>query len=284
MSDPNANMLMDAPATAWLNALADPRCEFVVPMAGRVTVEPAWAVPQRSLDAHLFYMVLREHMSVEMAGVSRQVGPGGLLWIAPGTGHALSITDAAKPFTVLFLRLALTPRPRRQPPAPHSWVLLDEAWEVEPYLHRIVDEHRHAGGAFRDAIVRGNFLGACAIALRRAREPSHPSSSLLTPAQRHAVEQLADADDTARPTPTDLADAAGLSPDYFARLFQRTYGRSPRAWLVTRRIARAADVLSHTTSSVSEVAQRFGYDDLFLFSRQFKQVTGRSPRAYRGEL
>ncbi len=33
--------------------------------------------------------------------------------------------------------------------------------------------------------------------------------------------------------------------------------------------------------NISEVAQEFGHRDIVFFSRQFKQVLGRSPRTYR---
>ena len=47
-------------------------------------------------------------------------------------------------------------------------------------------------------------------------------------------------------TVDDLAAAAGLSRAHFSRMFTRTFGESPRAYLQTRRLERAAALLRHT--------------------------------------
>ena len=85
---------------------------------------------------------------------------------------------------------------------------------------------------------------------------------------------------TARPTPRDLAVELHLSADYFSRAFRRTFSVSPRRWLLNERIRLAAMLLAKPGLSVSEVAYQFGYRDVYLFSRQFKQVFGLSPRFF----
>src|SRR5690606_6844081 len=83
------------------------------------------------------------------------------------------------------------------------------------------------------------------------------------------------------PTPAQLAKQLRLSHDYFARRFAATFGMSPRSWLVQQRVSHGAYRLVDTNLTISEVAAELGYDDPFLFSRQFKQVMGQSPRDYR---
>ena len=84
-----------------------------------------------------------------------------------------------------------------------------------------------------------------------------------------------------RLSPSDLAAELDLSPDYFARLFRKSFDLSPRAWLVDQRIRQAAAAMVNSTRTASQIAIDFGYDDVFLFSRQFKQVLGMGPLAYR---
>jgi AraC-like DNA-binding protein len=48
----------------------------------------------------------------------------------------------------------------------------------------------------------------------------------------------------------DLARAAGLSRAHFSREFRRTFGESPHAYLLTRRLERAAALLRSTDNSV----------------------------------
>jgi AraC-like DNA-binding protein len=77
----------------------------------------------------------------------------------------------------------------------------------------------------------------------------------------------------------------GLSPDWFRRVFQRSYGCSPRAWILRERIRLAAQrLIDEPAESIGAVAAGFGYKDQYLFSRQFRQVMGKSPRDWRREV
>ena len=73
----------------------------------------------------------------------------------------------------------------------------------------------------------------------------------------------------------------GLSQDYFARIFRRSMGLSPRAWLVDERIRCAAASLLESDAPIGTVAADHGYADLTLFGRQFRAVMGAAPRQWR---
>ena len=76
----------------------------------------------------------------------------------------------------------------------------------------------------------------------------------------------------------EMARLAGMSASHFSALFKAAYGKSPVAYHIFRRIDEAKYLLAQRGLSVSEVAERTGYPDLFSFSRMFKRVTGFSPR------
>src|SRR5262249_30238612 len=103
----------------------------------------------------------------------------------------------------------------------------------------------------------------------------------LTEGQRGRLLEYARGNVADWPSPADLADQVDLTPAYFARVFRDSFGRSPRQWLVEVRSHQAARLLPESTLSITEAADRLGYRDVFLFSRQFKQVMGLSPKAYR---
>jgi len=71
------------------------------------------------------------------------------------------------------------------------------------------------------------------------------------------------------------------SPAHLRRLFIERVGRSPRDYLVTRRIERAQMLLQTSTLNVAEIADALGYEDAFYFSRQFKRICGLSPQHWR---
>jgi AraC-like DNA-binding protein len=79
----------------------------------------------------------------------------------------------------------------------------------------------------------------------------------------------------------DLAAAAGLSRAHFSREFRRTFGESPHAYLLTRRLERAAALLRTTDRSVADICLSVGLQSLGSFTTSFTRTYGVSPTAYR---
>ena len=79
----------------------------------------------------------------------------------------------------------------------------------------------------------------------------------------------------------DLARAAGLSRAHFSREFRRAFGDSPHAYLLTRRLERAAALLRTTDRSISDICFSVGLQSLGSFTTSFTRTFGRSPTAYR---
>ncbi len=79
----------------------------------------------------------------------------------------------------------------------------------------------------------------------------------------------------------DLARAAGLSRAHFSREFRRAFGESPHAYLLTRRLERAAALLRNTDRSVTEVCLAVGLQGIGSFTTSFKRAYGMTPTAYR---
>jgi AraC-like DNA-binding protein len=79
----------------------------------------------------------------------------------------------------------------------------------------------------------------------------------------------------------DLAGAAGLSRAHFSREFRRAFGDSPHAYLLTRRLERAAALLRATDRSVAEICFAVGLRSVGSFTTSFTRTYGTSPTAYR---
>jgi AraC-like DNA-binding protein len=79
----------------------------------------------------------------------------------------------------------------------------------------------------------------------------------------------------------DLACAAGLSRAHFSREFRRTFGESPHAYLLTRRLERAAALLRDTDHSVAAICFSVGLQSLGSFTTSFTRTYGMSPTVYR---
>ena len=79
----------------------------------------------------------------------------------------------------------------------------------------------------------------------------------------------------------DLAGAAGLSRAHFSREFRRAFGESPHAYLLTRRMERAAALLRTTDRSVADVCFSVGLQSVGSFTTSFTRTYGVPPTAYR---
>jgi AraC-like DNA-binding protein len=78
-----------------------------------------------------------------------------------------------------------------------------------------------------------------------------------------------------------MARAAGLSRSHFSAQFKRAFGESPHAYLLTRRLERAAALLRNTDYPVADICFRVGLDSVGSFTSSFRRAYGRTPTAYR---
>jgi AraC family transcriptional regulator len=78
-----------------------------------------------------------------------------------------------------------------------------------------------------------------------------------------------------------MADAAGLSPFHFSRMFKVSTGSSPHQYVLRRRIDVGAEMLLNQEHSISDVALELGFADQSHFTMHFKRVHGMGPAGYR---
>ena len=108
----------------------------------------------------------------------------------------------------------------------------------------------------------------------------------IVPPARHLLraKDLADARYFEPLDVEDLARAAGLSRAHFSREFRRAFGESPHAYLLTRRLERAAALLRGTDRSVADICLSVGLQSIGSFTTSFTRTFGVSPTAYRARF
>jgi AraC-like DNA-binding protein len=79
----------------------------------------------------------------------------------------------------------------------------------------------------------------------------------------------------------DLAKTARFSKFYFARMFRRVTGVSPRRYLYALRLQEAKRLLVDTSFNVAEISHRVGYQGVGTFTSRFTASVGVPPAAYR---
>lgn len=78
-----------------------------------------------------------------------------------------------------------------------------------------------------------------------------------------------------------MAKRAGMSVRQLERRFQSTFKTTPRHYIMKLRVLAACESLLNTDLPITEIALTVGFYDHAAFSRQFSNIMGLSPRAYR---
>jgi AraC-like DNA-binding protein len=235
-----------------------------------------------------------------------RLGPGMILWRRPGQVYDLR-QDPENPLYNIFLHFELRDSEGKlrpwEDPLPPEVLHPPDPKLADAVLSRVVEliyggQQGYAwappAGEVR-AVATALFTGVLMDLDRDADRPQmrHPhkgsrgrAKPLFGAAQRRydLFQQL-----TSRliespqklPTVAELAEQAGYSRAHFSRAFKHDTIRSPQAFMIELRVNRAQEMLRSTTQTVTQIAEALGYPDIFHFSKQFKQRTGRTPTEFR---
>jgi len=79
----------------------------------------------------------------------------------------------------------------------------------------------------------------------------------------------------------DLAALLEMSQFHFSRLFKQSIGTAPYQYLLQQRVERAKQLLKQSDQSIIDIAFLCGFNSHSHLSKQFRQLTGITPSAYR---
>lgn len=256
---------------------------------GRVRCEPGWrlgpdwAAQLRDCDLWFVWagrgrMTLRDRTIELRPGVCLWMRPGGIYLAEQEPADRLGVTYLH--FDVLNARGSPLRRDRVLPPEVYE---VPDAGATDAILTRIVELRRSADERHHRAA--DHLLTGVLMELEATPRSSGGTAPGGVATHQRRVVQAAAArireSPADAPSAPELARAAGYSVDHFAKLFRQVMGQPPQEYIVAARIDRAKQLLAESTLSVAQVADALGYRDVYFFSRQFKQKTGRSPSAYR---
>ena len=256
----------------WLADMAAEGDHRTTALYGYERLISTWAVDlPNGLPEHLVYLLVAGAIDGVVAGRSTHIRPGTLLWVPPRTSFHLGATGRRAP---RLYRFRLTPHDLDT----DEVRIIDDAWSLRETMADLIAE-LDGRLALRTERIRGLLVVLFSGIFRLSATPQ--GLPPLPPDTRQALEEFAEHRLADRPSVDDLARVASLSPDYFTRRFRATFGIPPRQWLVRHRIRHAMLRLEETDDTITAIADRLGYQDVVLFSRQFASVVGTSPRAWR---
>lgn len=254
---------------------------YTVPRAGHLVGGADHHVQRDHFPGHELILCLRGRGWVRVAGRQHAVEAGQFVWINCHHPHEHGANRRA-PWEVYWLRVE---GPKLAPmceilsvgTAP---VFTDfDAAAAAPVYRELFDlvasDQPEAPALIHAAVARLIALAFCA----RQRQPgaAEPAVPLVL---RKAVERMK-LFYFERHRVDDLAALAGMSATHFSRVFKAAFGTSPIDWLRRERISQAKRRLAETDDAIKAIAEQVGYADRFFFSKDFKQLTGLTPREFR---
>ena len=246
----------------------------------------AFERPRGVRDAWLLILTIGGRGWAATRAGDLSLGPGDALLFAPRTGLAYGAPPASdwRRAWVVFV-----PRPHWEP-----WLDWPPEGEADPGSRRLGPLGGRIGRRMRRALAQahrfaqrvephGRVLAMTRIeeALLWARTANPLAADRAPdPRLRRAMEGVMRRLD--EPLSVDeIARLAGVSRAQVSRLFRAELGTSPMRFLETRRLRRAAELLTMTGEPVEAIARRVGFRDPFYFSTRFRRRMGASPAQYR---
>lgn len=199
---------------------------------------------------------------------------------APGAVMKLHMMSGAPAdyYVIRFLALQPSGTPdcyiSAQAIGPQEWII--------PHFRFVMDmveeiERKHHGNSVWDQMRANIVFQEMLMSLfqHKSRGPKPDVEQAVTLTLHHMEQHYPS--DISR---DKLAEMAGMSADYYSRMFKKWIGKSPMEYLTDIRINHAKQALVLTRDSFRSIAHSVGFSDEFYFSRKFKAATGRSPSAF----
>jgi AraC-like DNA-binding protein len=242
------------PEWRWSLTLRDYDIWLVIKGAGTVSIANSNAVHRLSAGTLLFYR------------------PGDIVVAEQDPEHRLTVVASHMDFfdpvsgtTVLAPGHLL----------PHRHIQFTDFAKIERILMRLFrlqDSSRHLA-----AVEATMLLGQALVEMYRQDARNHGAGDTVRDARLERVITRLRQAPHERVSLDRAAAIAGLSPDYFSRLFAQELQMPFREYAIRLRLERSRSLLEETDLRIGEIARQLGYADVYLFSRQFKDYFGCSP-------
>ena len=255
--------------------------------AGRVRCEPGWHLGPdwaRQLTDYDLWFVWAGCGRMRLSDGETPLAPGTCVWMRPGRRYEAE-QDATDRLGVNFVHFQLFESAGRLPLSdfqPPFEVMRTRQLDFADTLMRRVIELRAEPAA---GPVAAELLGALLMELER--EHSTEAGEQTPGLDRHHRDLILRTAARIRESPAHapsvaaLARTAGYSADHFSRVFLKVTGARPQAYIVNARIERARQLLAESDLTIGMIADALGFQDIFFFSRQFRQRTGQTPTEFR---
>ncbi|MCE5170148.1 AraC family transcriptional regulator [Paenibacillus profundus] len=258
---------------------AAPTLYELKPACAKITCEPnwKWLKREKAMPNYDLFYVWGGEGELFLNDEPYDIGKGSCFLFRPGD-HTSATHNPQKPLTLTYIHFDINTEVT-EIPAPYR--KLEETVDFEHLLARYV--RLFLADTYGAEIEAQLVLKQLMIHLLRV-DKEEPGERKTSHQLAESIQEIANyirQNPGANHRIQDLAKRAQLSPRYFSVKFKELIGMSVQTYIIRSRIERAEHLLHHAGMNVTEVADALGYRDIFFFSRQFKQYTGRSPSEIR---
>lgn len=248
----------------------------------------------RTVDFHVLIYILKGSMHIFEEGVPYELGPGELLLLKAGLHH-WGERPCPAGTTWIYIHFHLDGGDAAAPFSPYSGFMRNQEFSPSDYrcalplpktrryalggplegkLQALVDQY-HASDPLRAGYMNAR-LCQLLVDVHRGEEDA-PAAEVNRTLRiiRHLEERMCEPFDA-----RGVAAEMGLSYKYLNERFQKETGMTALRYHTGLRMNEAARLLRETSLSVTQIAERLGYLNVYYFSSVFKKVNGAPPRDY----
>lgn len=263
-------------------------------------LDPPWEKRYSGDEGASFHQIRRGNCRLESNGLIEHLGPGDLVFLAPGRAHLLSSEASVHDATVsrqsadtLLLCGYCTFDNSLDTPLsdlfPDVIIIRDQQLHSLGWLQAILDQLSREYLSMRPGteivvnrmtevliveLIRMNFGQQGEAPLIKALADKYVSKALQRLHQRPEKSWSLEI----------LATEVGLSRAAFAKRFKSLVGQPMFDYLTQLRMQQACQLLADTNLPLYEIANRVGYESDLAFTRTFKKRLGKTPTLYRKQI
>jgi AraC-like DNA-binding protein len=128
--------------------------------------------------------------------------------------------------------------------------------------------------------MEGLLTAYCKLA-EESREKKQQARAGLTPEVKKVIQYIDDNLDDEELKRETITDDLHINPVHLSFIFTQQVGMTLTEYIQNQRLEKAAELLTGTTTSIGDIADKCGYLDQNYFTRIFKRKYGLTPGAYR---